>query len=267
MPQADDLLSRGDISGARDLLTEQVRSDPGNFQVRMFLFQIFALTGEWKRAKSQLDVMTKLDPAAQMLSVAYSQCIEAEQVRRDIFLGQTDMNFLGDVSWATGHIENLRNLQTGSKISGSSFSSVFNDAEDSPGTSNSGLEFDFLSDVDPRFGPSVEAIIAGQYGLMPFECLENITVHPAQDLKDMIWLQAEFGLRKGARIAGFIPARYPGSEHNSDEAIIAGRATDWEEIGDFQTSIGHRLIMFSDGSEIPISQLGKLEFGSLGRGA
>lgn len=267
MPQADELLSSGDIEGARSLLFEQVRSDPGDFQTRMFLFQISALTGEWKRAKSQLELLTKLDPAAQMLSVAYSQCIEAEILRAEIFAGNKDISFLADTDWAAGHIENVRKLQSGNSVSQGDFSNVFNHIPDSPGVTDGDLRFDWVADADPRFGPSIEAIIGGRYGLMPFEALENLTIHEPRDLKDTIWIQAEFALRQGAKVAGFLPVRYPGSEASSQHAVVTAKATEWTDNNGIETALGHRLLMFSDGSEIALTNLRKLTFEETESGA
>lgn len=267
MPKADELLSNGDIEGARSLLFEQVRSDPGDFQTRMFLFQISALTGEWKRAKSQLELLTKLDPAAQMLSVAYSQCIEAEILRAKVFSGVEDICFLADVAWAAGHIENVRNLQSGQAVNQENFSTVFNNVPDSPGATDQDTKFEWLADADPRFGPSIEAIIGGRYGLMPFEALESLTIHEPKDLKDTIWIQAEFALRQGAKVAGFLPVRYPGSEKSAEHAIVSAKATEWTESSDIEIALGHRVIMFSDGSEAALTNLRKLTFEETGSGA
>jgi len=98
---------------------------------------------------------------------------------------------------------------------------------DTKGTIKDGISFDWISDSDPRFGPSLEVIIAGKYGLLPFAALETLTIYEPSDLRDTIWAQAEFGMRKGAKIAGFIPVRYPNSENSEDSAIVRGASTVW----------------------------------------
>lgn len=45
MSDADELLSTGDLGGARAALVELVRSQPADEQARMFLFQLLAVTG------------------------------------------------------------------------------------------------------------------------------------------------------------------------------------------------------------------------------
>ncbi|RYY32020.1 MAG: hypothetical protein EOP59_19840, partial [Sphingomonadales bacterium] len=51
---------------------------------------------------------------------------------------------------------------------------AFDAAPDTPGALDD-VEFEWIADADSRFGPTFEAIIAGQYGLVPFSVIEKIT--------------------------------------------------------------------------------------------
>ena len=64
MPTVDELLAGGDIRGARGALIEEVKANPADPRVRMFLFQLCVLIGEWDRAKGQVETLARLDPAA-----------------------------------------------------------------------------------------------------------------------------------------------------------------------------------------------------------
>ena len=99
MSNADTLLSSGDIDGARAHLIDEVRASPANWEARSFLFQIFALQGDWDRAEKQLDTLAKLDPEAQMLAVAYRQCIAAERDREVFLKGDTPFNTRLEMPW------------------------------------------------------------------------------------------------------------------------------------------------------------------------
>lgn len=262
MPQADELLAGGDIAGARKQLIEEVRANPGDIPVRMFLFQIFALLGENERAKAQLETIAKLDPEARMLAVAYNQCMDAEEQRARVFAGEEKAALLASVEWGDKLAKALQARQQGSADADALYSEAFDAAPTSAGTTDSGLEFDWMADADPRLGPATEAIIVGRYGLLPFDALEEITVNEPQDLRDTIWVPAEFGMKQGARVAGFIPARYPGSDAVDDPAIVRGVSTMWVGDDDNGYCLGHRLFAFSDGSEMPLQQLRKVEFRS-----
>ena len=258
MPNADELLASGDIQGARAELIKQVRSEPGNTSVRMFLFQLFSLTGEWKRAKAQLDTLAQLDPVMQMLSVAYSQCIEAENERATVFAGEADMPFLAKVDWGAELATHLKAFVKSEDGAGAKLLAFQNGLPGCKGTADDEIKFDWISDADPRFGATIEAIISGRYGLIPFTELESLKIYKPQDLRDTIWAQAEFGLSRGAKVAGFIPVRYPGSEQSSDDSIVLGQSSSWTEIDGLEIGSGHRLLMMSGGNERPLLSFEKI---------
>lgn len=239
---------------------DEVRADPGNWEARSFLFQIFALRAEWDRAEKQLDTLAKLDPAAQMLAVAYKQCIAAERDREAFLSGSAPFHSRFDFPWLAKLGEALGAFTSDPSASEKLRAEAFDEAPTSPGTID-GKGFEWIADADQRFGPTLETIIAGQYSLIPFAALETLKIHAPADLRDTIWGPAEFGLKQGARVAGFVCVRYPGSHEATDPAIILGRSTDWREEGGIEVGLGHRLMVLSDGSEHPLMSLGSIEFG------
>lgn len=259
MSNADTLLSSGDINGARAHLINEVRASPANWEARSFLFQVFALQGDWERAEKQLDTLAKLDPEAQMLAVAYRQCIAAERDREAVLAGESDLQSRWDMPWLQKLGQALQLLGTDDAAAAHLRGEAFDEAPTSAGTVD-GREFDWIADADQRFGPTLETMIAGKYSLMPIEALETLTIHPPADLRDTIWGQAEFGLRDGARVAGFVCVRYPGSHLSDNTDVVRGVSTDWREEGGVEVGTGHRLIVFSDGSEHPLMSLRSLTF-------
>lgn len=260
MLNADELFVSGDIQGARAELIKQVRSEPGSVPVRMFLFQLFSLTGEWKRAKAQLETLAKLDPEMHMLSVAYSQCIEAELQRESVFEGSSDMPFLSKADWGPELAENLKAVFDNADSASQNLLEFQNNLPNCKGAANNDIEFDWLSNADPRFGPATEAIISGRYGLIPFSDLEVLEIHKPIDLRDTIWAQAEFGLRNGAKISGFIPVRYPGSQTSEDSAVVLGKTTVWTEDNGLETALGHVMLAMSDGTDHSLLSFEKISF-------
>ncbi|RIV82859.1 type VI secretion system accessory protein TagJ [Aurantiacibacter zhengii] len=259
MQDADALFSAGDIDGARAVLIDQVRADPGNWEVRSFLFQIFALRGEWDRAEKQLDTLAKLDPAAQMLAVAYRQCIAAERDREALIAGKAEHSPRFDYPWLAKLGDALALASSDPSAAASLRAEAFDEAPTTPGTAD-GTPFEWIADADQRFGPTLETMIAGRYALLPFQALESLIIHAPVDLRDTVWGQAEFGLRDGARVAGYVCVRYPGSHEAKDPDVLRGRVTEWREDGDLETGLGHRLMVLSDGSEHPLMSLRKIEF-------
>ncbi len=61
---AEELLRAGRLDDALKALQEQVRSQPSNATLRIFLFQLLAVMGQWARAQNQLKVVGELDASA-----------------------------------------------------------------------------------------------------------------------------------------------------------------------------------------------------------
>jgi type VI secretion system protein ImpE len=120
--------------------------------------------------------------------------------------------------------------------------------------------FAWLADADSRFGPTFEAIVGGRYGLMPFDQVTRISSEGPQDLRDTVWYPVQIVFKAGHSAAGFLPARYPGSEESADDAVRLGRVTNWQECEWGQQGIGQKLWMFSEGDELGLLEIQNLTF-------
>ena len=66
---------------------------------------------------------------------------------------------------------------------------------------------------------------------------------PPEDLRDLVWLPAQFQWANGGEAVGLIPARYPGSQDSDDVRICMGRRTEWLDQGnDTFHGIGQRVL-------------------------
>lgn len=255
MQQADDLLRSGDLDGARRALVEVVRRTPGDVPTRLFLFQLLALAGEWAKAKVQLTTLAQLSPEAQMLTVVYGQAIDAEQQREAVFAGSARAEIHGGSDWATPIAEAIEAAATGRDDDADALrQSAFDAAPDMPGAID-GKPFDWIADADPRFGPTIEAIINGRYGLLPFDAIAELTSEGPRDLRDLVWYPVEITLKAGPRIAALLPARYPGI--SADPAEAMARGTSWHDDG---TGAGQRLLATSDGEDHGLLSVRSLRF-------
>lgn len=261
MSQADDLLRAGDLGGARAALVDLVRGQPSNEQARMFLFQLLAVTGEWDKARTQLQGLAQLSPEAQMLSVTYGQAIEAEKQRAAVFAGAADMPLLaGEGGWAEG-IARAISLGARGDHAGANGArdAAFDQAPDMPGKVN-GRAFEWLADADSRFGPTIEAIVGGKYGLLPLDAVAAITSEGPRDLRDTVWYPVQIAFKTGQSAAAFLPARYPGTEESQDDGLRTGRKTEWIDRDWGQEGSGQRVLMFSDGDDLGLLDVRDLTF-------
>ncbi len=261
MSDPDALLRSGDVAGTRAALIEATRARPSDERVRMFLFQLLCVTGEWDKARKQLDTLAQVASEAQMLAATYNQTIAAELVRADVFAGKAAMPVLAGMGgWVEGVARAIALQAAGdTEAAEAARDDAFGEADDTPGEID-GQRFDWIADADSRFGPTFEAIVAGRYGLIPFDAVQSITTDGPRDLRDVVWLPVQLALRSGQSIAAFLPARYPGSEVAEQGAIRLGRETDWVDRPWGQAGLGSRLWTLADGSEVGLLEFRKLVF-------
>lgn len=256
---ADALLRAGDLEGARAALIEVARAQPADIPTRLFLFQLLALMGDWDKSEKQLAALARLSPEAGMLSTVYSQAIAAERERADVFAGAVTATIHGGIGWAQGIADALRLEATGDAAAAQALrAQAFDQAPDTPGTIGEGEDarrFDWVADADLRFGPVIEAIVGGRYGLLPFAGIEAIDSEGPRDLRDLVWYPAEVTLRAGPRVAVLLPTRYPAL--GKDPAEVLARATGWGEDG---FGSGAHLWSFSEGDDLALPAVRRVRF-------
>ena len=240
---AEDSLRSGDIDGALRHLQDQVRRNPGDGRLRVFLFQLLSVLGQWGRALTQLKVIGDLDASALAMVQTYREALQAEAFRAEVFQGRRAPLVLGKPEeWIALLIEALRLQAEGQDAQAQGARDrAFDMAPASPGHLD-GTEFSWIADADPRLGPVLEVVLTGGYYWVPFERIARVTLTPPEDLRDLIWCPAQFVWTNGGEAVGLIPARYPGSEAAEDPQVRLGRKTVWEETGPLASGLGQRLL-------------------------
>ncbi|MGH6613460.1 type VI secretion system accessory protein TagJ [Sphingomonas sp.] len=247
MSNADDLLRSGDLDGARSALIEDVRRKPGDVETRLFLFQLLAVRREWDKAATHLATLAQLSPEAAMLAIVYNQAISAEREREAVFTGTSTAIIHGGPSWADGLAAAIRHIAEGREEEGlAAREDAFAQAPETPGMID-GQHFEWIADADARFGPCIEAIIGGRYGLLPFDAIAGLKSEGPKDLRDIVWYPVEIAMKAGTSIAALLPARYPGVIAEAVEQL--GRSTNWHDGATGQIGSGQRLWTLSDGQD------------------
>ena len=256
---ADALLRSGDLDGARVALIEAARTQPADIPTRLFLFQLLAVQGEWDKAEKQLAALARLSPEAAMLSTVYAQAIAAERDRAAVFAGTATAAIHGGAPWAQGIADALHVEAAGDPAAAQALrDEAFDQAPDTPGTIGEGDDarrFEWIADADPRFGPVMEAIAGGRYGLLPFAEIEAIDSEGPRDLRDLVWYPAEVTMKAGARVAMLLPTRYPSLGDDPGERLA--RATGWSDGG---LGSGAHLWSFSDGDDLALPSVRHVRF-------
>lgn len=229
---AQDLLRAGDPAGALRALQQQVRHNAGDVKLRVFLFQLLAVLGQWKRALEQLEVCERLDAATLAMVATYRPALQCEAVREAVFAGRTLPHVFGTPPpWlaalaqalqldAQGHVAAAAQLRT----------QAMDDAPPTCGTID-GRAFAWIADADTRLGPVLEVLIDGRYGWLPFAGVTRIDVEPVADLRDLVWVPAQVALSGGGAAFALLPVRYCGTVPGEDGPLALARRTEWVPLG------------------------------------
>jgi type VI secretion system protein ImpE len=256
--RARDALRSGDLPTAIAALQEQIRKAPEDGSLRVFLFQLLAVLGQWERAATQLDVAADLDAKTLAMVQMYREAVRCELVRAAVFAGEKSPLIFGEPEqWLALLIEALlcKDPKRAVLLRAQAL-------EAAPATAGSidGQPFAWLADADPRLGPVCEAIINGRYYWVPYARLSSIAIEPPENLRDAVWMPVNFQFANGGEMVGLIPTRYPGSESSDDHLVALARKTTWHESPSGQhEGLGQRLLA-TDTDDYPLMQVRRIEF-------
>lgn len=259
---ARELLRAGDVDGALKALTAEIRAAPSDVTHRTFLFQLLAVTGDWPRALTQLNLAGEMDASTLAMVETYRESLRCEAVRASVFAGERSPLVFGEPEhWLALMVEALRQQAAGKAGEASRLrAEALDEAPATPGAIN-GEAFEWLADGDSRLGPILEVILNGNYYWVPVHRIAAITTEPPEDLRDLVWLPGYFTWANGGQSVGLIPVRYPGSETAADPRLRLARLTEFAtpEEGTFIGS-GQRMLV-TDRGEYPLLEMRSLKLG------
>jgi type VI secretion system protein ImpE len=244
-----------------DELRRMIQKQPQRSDLRIFLFQLYCVQGEWMKASTQLDVLLELDPSSKPMVETYREALRCEALRREVFDGKRSPLVLGaPQDWLALMIEALRVDAEGRPDAAAELRARA--LETAPATSGKldDVAFAWLADADSRLGPVIEAIVNGKYYWVPISRLMRIEIDKPADLRDFVWTPATLTLENGAVNVALIPTRYPGTERETDNALRLSRATDWrEQPGGAWHGVGQRMLT-TDQAEIALLDVRVIAF-------
>ncbi len=226
---ATELYKAGKLSEAIQAISAEVRDNPTDVRRRTFLFELLCFAGDFGRAEKHLSVLAEGGADAATGVLVYRAALFAENMRTDLFSRKEYP--------------------------------VVADAPPVSGTWN-GQPFESIEDADPRVGPRLEIYAAGQCMWLPLAHVASVRMEPPKRLRDLLWAPAI--VRTGEAFKGtelgevLIPALFPLSSRQPDDAVKLGRVTVWAEEEGEPVPYGQKT-MLVDGEEMPILELRELE--------
>jgi len=186
--------------------------------------------------------------------------IECELKREQVLSGQKEPICFGEPSdWLAYYVKayqqyNDNNITQANKL-------LQEGAELAPAISGiiNDQPFQWLSDGDVRFGPSIEVMLNGGYYWLPLEYVADINFEPVEDLRDIVWRPANLILKNKGQLIAFMPVRYPIIASTTDSQLLA-RTCDWHEPTDnFYVGNGQRIFV-TDENEYPLLNVESIKF-------
>lgn len=230
---AEQALRDGDPAGAVRQLQNEIRAKPADAKLRVFLFQLLCVQGDWKRALNQLNVAGELDSSTLAMVQTYREAIHCETLRSQVFAGQKAPLLFGEPeTWTALLIEALLREGRGEHDAAASLrEQAFDQAPASSGQARGDgepVDFQWIADADMRIGPVLEAVVNGRYYWIPFARLAAAEIEAPTDLRDRVWMPAHLTFSNGGEVVALLPTRYAGTDL-SDPLLALARKTEWSE--------------------------------------
>ncbi|MBI3369764.1 MAG: virulence protein SciE type [Burkholderiales bacterium] len=245
MPTAQELIAAGDPQAALQALQQQVRTQASDVKLRIFLFQLLCVLGQWQRALNQLQVCGELDAGTLAMVNTYKPALQCEAVREAVFAGATLPHVFGrPQAWVALLAQALQAEAAGDAAAAAHLrAQAFDDAPASAGTLN-GQPFDWIADADSRLGPVLEAVINGRYCWVPFIALSKVGLSAPEDLRDLVWTPAQLTFANGGESVALVPTRYAGTAAQPEAALQMSRKSEWLALADGQyRGLGQRVLV------------------------
>jgi type VI secretion system protein ImpE len=231
---AERAIREGSVDEALQLLQSAVRASPGDAALRIFLFQLLAVQGQWERSLNQLNVAAELDAGALAMAQMYRETLHCEALRADVFAGRRSPVIFGQPDdWLALLIESLLTAGQGRPDAAEALRQRAFEAAPASAGSIDGQAFSWIADADMRLGPVCEAVINGRYYWLPFARLSRVVIDKPEDLRDTVWMPAHFMF-------------------TNDPLVRLSRRTEWVEApaGVF-SGLGQR-VLATDVGEFPL---------------
>ena len=227
---ADELFKAGKLDDAIEAQIADVKQHPADHAKRLFLFELLAFAGDLERARRQVKAIQYDEIELEAAAQSYRKLIDAEEKRRKVFEEGVAPKYLQEPPpHVTQRVEALGWLRQGEPAKAAAILEEANEAiPHITGTLNKNA-FESLRDCDDLFGSVLEVMALGEYYWVPLEQVEALAMNPPSAPRDLIWIPARLELAEAASGEAFLPALYPGTHKQADDALRLGRMTDWNE--------------------------------------
>jgi type VI secretion system protein ImpE len=248
-----ELVQAGRLTEALAALQAEIRKNPEDARLRVFLFQFDCLMGQFDKALTQLQVLASLNAETMLLAQVFRPVIACELLRREVFAGRRTPLIFGEPAEWIGLMVHACGLVAEGRLAAAADvrQRAFEAAPASPGKID-GRPFEWIADADTRLGPLLEMILEGKYYWVPFNRIARVEIPKPADLRDVVWAPARLTWTNGGAVSAHLPVRYPDTENGHEDALLLARKTVWQEPGsECYHGLGQRMLA-TDAEEYPL---------------
>ena len=103
---AEHYIKNGQLKEALAALQQEIRSNPQDQRLRVCLFQLDCVLGDWEKALNQLQVLASLTADTMLMAQIFQPVIACEMLRREVFAGKhTPIIFGQPMEWLGGLLQ------------------------------------------------------------------------------------------------------------------------------------------------------------------
>jgi type VI secretion system protein ImpE len=257
------LFDSGDLAGAIDALTEEVKAHPADPARRTFLFELLAFAGQFDRAAKQLDVVSHQNVETEWATQVYANILHAEQARARVFNEGLKPEFLLDppdyIHW---HLEAINRLRQGQGDEARALLDRAEVARPALGGRAGDKPFEDFRDCDDVLAPILELVLIRDYIWLPLEQVRQLEISRPERPRDLLWAPVRIVLADDTSRRAYMPCLYCGSHSHTDNQVKLGRMTDWKSWpGGTVSGVGLREFLVGDDIR-PVLELSTVTFGA-----
>ena len=260
---ADLCFRAGELNTALQELQSEIRKYPADPKLRIFLAQLLMVQGNWDRAYSQLQVLAELDASAIPMARTYQSAMQCERLREGVFSGRHSPLLFGKPeTWLAMMIKALSLQEAGHTAEATELRMQALELAPVLAGQLNDQNFEWIADADSRLGPVLEVVLNGKYYWIPWQHIQKISIEEPSDIRDFVFLPAQFVWTNGGDAVGLIPTCYPGSHQHADDVIKLARKTVWEQV-DPSTFVGlGQRVITTDANEIGLLDVREVSISS-----
>jgi type VI secretion system protein ImpE len=262
---AEELFREGRLADAIAAQSAAVRSAAVIANRRWFLAELLCFAEDWERADRSLDIVASQASELATAVNTFRQLLRGEETRRQVMRDGRAPQILGaGAARLEPAVAALLRLREGKPAEALALIEEIEAAPAMVGTRNDEQRFDTFRDLDDVCSPFVEFITqAGEYHWVAPADLVALETKPLSCARDLLWRPARLAVRDGPAGDVYLPAIYVSDASHApgdEDALRLGRRTEWREApGAPVRGIGQRSFLV-DEDDVPIHELGRLEF-------